>query len=403
MKDGWEVRPLGELVKPQAGLWKAKKGPTVFAKVFRNTNFNGNGWLSHDDVAEIEVETKQLEKRRLSRGDILLEKSGGGPKQPVGRVARLGQDVETASFSNFTSVLRLTNASVDASFLHQFLWTLHLTGKTEQMQRRSTGIRNLQMPEYLATPIPLPPLEEQRRIVAVLDEAFEGLARARANIEANLADAEEVFDAFLTERLARVEEDHAAQPLSKLCSRITVGHVGSMASRYVDDGVPFLRSQNVRPFRVDLTDAKFVDAAFDAELKKSRLRPGDVAIVRTGYPGTCAVIPDGLEANCADLVIATPGPDLEADFLALFLNSSFGKAHVGSNLVGAAQKHFNVTEAKRTPLALPPRETQMDLVKEAHGMRSRCDEARSAYTAQLADLDALRQSLLARAFQGELT
>lgn len=393
---------LGEVCGFQRGLTYKKadevtSGGTVVLRA-KNVSLD-RGELDFKELRRISEKVDVPPTKRIRR-DSLLIRTVSGSRSHLGKVALIDTD-KSYALGGFMGLISPGQA-VNPKFLYWLtqsaIWADHLTGVTA-----GANSNNLKFKDIASLPIPLPPLEEQRRIVAVLDEAFEGLARARANIEANLADAEDVFDAFLTERLGRVEEDHAAQPLSKLCSRITVGHVGSMASRYVDDGVHFLRSQNIRPFRVDLTEVKFVDAAFDAELKKSRLRPGDVAIVRTGYPGTSAVIPNGLEANCADLVIATPGPDLEADFLALFLSSSFGKAHVGSNLVGAAQKHFNVTKAKRTPLALPPKETQMELVKEAHAMRTQCNEARSAYHAQLADLDALRQSLLARAFRGELT
>src|SRR5690606_19906331 len=77
-------------------------------------------------------------------------------------------------------------------------------------------------------PIPLPPLEEQRQIVAILDEAFEGLDRARANVEANLASARELFDAYLTQVFSDPPADWTEATLGSKCHRITVGHVGPM-------------------------------------------------------------------------------------------------------------------------------------------------------------------------------
>src|SRR3954469_19329308 len=91
----------------------------------------------------------------------------------------------------------------------------------------------------------------------------------------------------------------------------------------------------------------YVDRKFHGELAKSQLRPGDVAIVRTGYPGTAAVIPESLTlSNCADLVIVRVGEQLDPQYVAAFFNSSYGKKLVSGNLNGAAQKHFNVTSAK---------------------------------------------------------
>src|SRR4051812_44415932 len=91
--------------------------------------------------------------------------------------------------------------------------------------------------------------------------------------------------------------------LKELCHEITVGHVGPMVEEYIDSGIPFLRSQNILPFYLDLSSIRFISSEFHRKLKKSALRPGDVAVVRTGYPGTACVVPSQLsEANCADLV-----------------------------------------------------------------------------------------------------
>lgn len=147
--------------------------------------------------------------------------------------------------------------------------------------------------------------------------------------------------------------------LEDVCERITVGHVGSMADKYVDDGVPFLRSQNITPFKIDLDSVKYIDEDFNYKLRKSSLQPGDVAIVRTGYPGTAAVIPPSLPvSNCADLVVITPSQDLDSWFLSCLFNSIWGKGAVAGNLVGVAQQHFNVSAAKNLTIHLPPMATQ---------------------------------------------
>lgn len=147
--------------------------------------------------------------------------------------------------------------------------------------------------------------------------------------------------------------------LKEVCTQVTVGFVGSMADEYCDEGVPFLRSLNIQPFRINTNDLKYIPQAFHERIRKSTLRPGDVGIVRTGYPGTACVIPAWLEeANCSDLVIVRPGPALNPHFLAAVFNSSFGRDLVGGNLVGAAQQHFNVTVAKELKLLLPPRKEQ---------------------------------------------
>jgi type I restriction enzyme S subunit len=147
----------------------------------------------------------------------------------------------------------------------------------------------------------------------------------------------------------------------ELCDEITVGFVGPMANEYVDEGILFLRSQNINAFRLNLSPSqtKYISPAFHKKLKKSKLRAGDIAIVRTGYPGTACVIPEGLgEANCSDLVVARPKKDVDAYFICNYINSPFGFATINGSVVGSAQKHFNVGVAKRLKIPLPPLHAQ---------------------------------------------
>jgi type I restriction enzyme S subunit len=142
--------------------------------------------------------------------------------------------------------------------------------------------------------------------------------------------------------------------LDDVADELTVGHVGPMASEYVENGIPFLRSQNVEPLRINTNDLKFITPEFHARIRKSRLKPGDVVIVRTGKPGACSVIPEWLpDANCSDLVIVRCGKELNNRFLAYYVNT-VASGHVAAHLVGAVQQHFNVRSARMLQINLPP-------------------------------------------------
>jgi type I restriction enzyme S subunit len=136
-----------------------------------------------------------------------------------------------------------------------------------------------------------------------------------------------------------------------------------MVDEYRSSGVPFLRSQNVLPHRIDLSDIKFIDGNFHSKLKKSALRPGDVVTVRTGKPGTTSVVPVSLvEANCSDLVITRPGPALDSQWLSYYINEA-ASDYVSAHLVGAVQQHFNVGAAKSLVLHLPPLQEQQAIAE----------------------------------------
>lgn len=141
--------------------------------------------------------------------------------------------------------------------------------------------------------------------------------------------------------------------LQDVSTEIIVGYVGTMTNEYIQKGIPFLRSQNVEPFNISMEGLKYISTEFHTKIKKSRLSPGDVVIVRTGKPGICSVIPEKLkDANCSDLVIVRPSEELDPFFLAYYVNS-VAIGHINAHLVGAVQQHFNVSSAKKLKIKLP--------------------------------------------------
>ena len=143
---------------------------------------------------------------------------------------------------------------------------------------------------------------------------------------------------------------------------MTVGFVGTMAPHYVEDGVTFLRSTNVEPFKINLDDVKYISLEFHQQIKKSQLNSGDVVIVRTGKPGACTVIPTIKSSwNCSDLVIIHPDQEkILPLYLASYINLAYGV--INANLVGAVQQHFNVGSAKKLIIDLPPISIQRQIV-----------------------------------------
>ncbi len=289
---------------------------------------------------------------------------------------------------------------IDTKYLYYYL-----TSIVPLLNDLGTGatFKELSGEKLKAVSIPIAPLSEQHRIAAILDESFDRIATAKSNAEKNLQNARDLFESYLQSIFAAKGEGWIDRQLSSLCREITVGHVGSMKNEYQECGVPFLRSQNIRPFEVSMDNVMFIDDKFHRALKKSQLRPGDLAIVRTGYPGTAAVIPSELpDSNCSDLVIVRPGNGVNPHFLAAFFNSAFGKNLVLGKLVGAAQKHFNIGAAKEVMLHVPPMGTQQSIVEMVDSLRDETRRLESLYTQKLAALEDLKKSLLYQAFSGAL-
>lgn len=177
--------------------------------------------------------------------------------------------------------------------------------------------------------------------------------------------------------------------LAEVAREVTVGHVGTMADQYVDEGVLFLRSLNVRPFAIDLNDVKYISAEFHAKLRKSTLRPGDVVIVRTGKPGTCAVVPEDLPiANCSDVVIVRCAENIRPHFLCYWVNA-MAASHVSAHTVGAVQQHFNVASAKQLKLPVPSLFEQDAILEPLRAIDQRIDLLRQTNTT----LESIAQAL----------
>lgn len=184
MKQGWEIKKLGEITEQINGLWIGKNPPFVTIAVIRNTNFTKDCNLDTNNIAYIQVEQKQYSTRKLKCGDIIIEKSGGSDKQPVGRPILFNIEDGEYSFSNFTSVLRVVdNTLISPKFLHKFLVYAYNQGYTLNMQSKTTGIRNLNFKLYKNMNVPVPERAEQERIVGgvgLFERDYCGKARATA-------------------------------------------------------------------------------------------------------------------------------------------------------------------------------------------------------------------------------
>jgi type I restriction enzyme S subunit len=164
------------------GVWGEPAGAgEVDVRVLRVTELDRRGELDPKTAAARSVKRSQLASRSLRVGDLLLEKSGGGPTTPVGRVGLVRRPTEPSVCSNFMQLMRPDPAVVLPEYLHAALMAFYVTGKTESLQKASTNIRNLRMPDYLATTVRVPDLADQRARVAELARAREfsdGLARS---------------------------------------------------------------------------------------------------------------------------------------------------------------------------------------------------------------------------------
>jgi type I restriction enzyme S subunit len=164
----------------------------------------------------------------------------------------------------------------------------------------------------------------------------------------------------------------------------------------------FLRGQNVRENRFAPEGLLYVSPKFHQTLSKSALRPGDLAVVRSGSVGVTCVISDSLpDANCADLVLVQRPVGFVPQYGAYYMNS-LAKRHVAAGKVGVALIHFNTKSVAALAVLLPPLDEQTRIVAEVERRLSVVKELETVVTANLQRATRLRQSILQKAFTGGL-
>ena len=192
----------------------------------------------------------------------------------------------------------------------------------------------------------------------------------------------------------------------KFCHEIKVGIVIKPAQYYTDaeHGIKAFRSANVREFRINDSDWVYLSQEGHAQNKRSEIHTGDVLIVRSGYPGTACVVNDKFNGcNAIDILIAVPKTELiTSEYLCAYTNSPHGRKLVSEKKRGVAQAHLNVGGYSKMQIVVPSIEEQKQIVSIIESRLSMCDSIEQTVDAALQQAEALRQSILKKAFEGGL-
>ena len=397
------VKKLEDVCDFISGLWTGKKPPYINVGVIRNTNFHKNGSLDFSDIAQLDVEVKQFSTRQLKFGDIVLEKSGGGPKQPVGRVCVFDKEDGLYSLSNFTSAIRIKNPKeLDYRYLHYYLKHLYVAGETEKIQTHSTGIRNLQLGLYKEFLVPLPPLATQQLIVTKLDSIFAEIDIATAVAVINSKNAEALFQSYLTEIFERGGEGWNTTVLDKVC-KVDRGSSPRPIKEYFtenDDGVNWIKigdteeggkyifSTNQKITKVGAEKSRYVEVGdFILTNSMSYGRPYIMRI--NGY------IHDGW-------FVLRLNKDIDSEYFYYLLTSPYVQKQFQSLAAGAVVKNISGDLVKKTVLPIPSLSEQKKLAEIFSEKQTVLKRLSEVYSEKLNELSMLKKSILTKAFAGEL-
>ena len=395
----WPLVRLGDVCEIINGLWKGEKPPLQSVAVIRNANFEKDGSLDYSDVVTIDVEVSKFSKRKLKYGDIILEKSGGGPNQPVGRVVLFEKKEGDYSFSNFTFAIRVNNnVEIHFRYLYHFLRWVYSSGQTIEMQNNSTNIRNLDAEKYRNILIPLPPLAEQQRIVARLDAAFAAIAEASAAAEANLRNARALFDSYLDQVFSTRGAGWVERRLGDVAA-LNYGYTES--ATYERIGPQFLRITDIQENRVDWETVPFCRIESN-EFRKYQILHNDIVFARTGATtGKSYLVQNPPYAVCASYLIRLRllESDVSAPFVYLFFQTSDYWSTIGSGVSGSAQGGFNASKLADLLIPFPiDKVIQNNIVELSMQVYQNTLEVENIYKQKITALTELKQSLLAEVF-----
>lgn len=414
--------------------WEKEKGKTSSLRKIKSDSYN---------------------KRKLLLNDIIVEISGGGPEQPVGRTVLIDKEALNHFKDNrlvFTNFLRLIRPScrIKSSFLNLYLKFFYSTGNIHDYQAGSNNLRNLKFDKYLSLEIPLPPLPEQRAIVkkiealfssldagiadlkkaqdqlkiyrqAVLKKAFEGeLTKEWREKQTNLPTAEEL-KSDIQHRLSKhkimlkfpeIESSQYYIPHGWISTRnesilfyVTSGS-RDWKKYYSDKGSIFVRTQNINKNFLDLTDVAYVDLPSKVEGKRSLIEKNDLLMTITGANvGKTAVIDKEIpEAYVSQSVaLLKYFPTIFTKFYSYFFQAeSHGKKGISNLVYGVGRPVLSLENMREVEVLYCSYNEQAQIVKEIESRLSVCDAVEQQIKDSLSQAEALRQSILKKAFEGKL-
>lgn len=389
-----------QLFSFENGIWKGKKAPFKECAVVRNTNFTSDGYLDLKDVAVLPIEQRHLSKKSLKWGDIIIERSGGGPEQPVGRVVFFDLNDETYCFSNFTSRLRVIDKNtIYPIFLFFYLLYFHDSGQTRKLQKRTTGIRNLIFGDYKESRIPLPPLPEQRAIAHVLQTIQEAK--------------------FTRQRESALERERKAALMEYLFSHGTKGElrkqteIGEIPESWEVvqlKEIANLRRESVKPKDsqgLNFVGLEHIDSgesmlkrwgdASEMKSAKNRFYPDDVLYGKLRSYLDKAVIAE-MDGICStDILVFTANSKIISRFLVYLLHTEAFVNHAVATSTGISHPRTSWDSLEKFTFVLPPLLEQRAIANVFQAI----DEKTAALEREVEHLDELFHAMLDELMTGQ--
>jgi type I restriction enzyme S subunit len=402
MKAGWQTKKLSELCDIELGKTPARANNSFWDEK-RET---GNVWLSIADLLKAEDNFVVDSKEYLSdKGAAICKLVPQGTllvsfKLTLGRLAFAGRDLFTNEAIAALSIFNERELSKEFLFyfLHFFDW---VKAAENDVKLKGMTLNKAKLKEMLVF---YPSLAEQQRILGILDDAFDGIATAKANAEKNLQNARALFESHLQSVFTDAWQTGELVTLADLATDITDGD--HMPPPKAASGVPFITIGNVAKDTrtIDFTDTFMVSREYFDRLKPNKKpQKGDVLYTVTGSFGIPILVNEHREfCFQRHIGLVRPKPEVSSEWLYYFLMSPQIIKQANDGATGTAQKTVSLKllrgfHVPRVPLAL-----QRVAAAKLKAVSAETQRLASLYQCKLAALDELKKSLLHQAFSGAL-
>jgi type I restriction enzyme S subunit len=405
MRD-WEIKRLDDLCLIELGktpyrgdksFWDAeKKTDNVWLSIADLLNTDG-GVVS--DSKEYITDKAVKISKIVKKGTLLLSF-----KLTLGRLAFAGRDLFT---NEAIAALTIKNKMVDQHFLFHFLSLFDWNAATEGDVKVKGKTLNKAKLKEIAVHFPKS-LNEQRRIAAILDEAFAAIAKAKANAEQNLKNAKELFESYLQGVFENKVEGWEEKTLGDVCSLITDGKHGDCENE-VNSGYYFLSAKDVRNNTLLFDNARQINkSGFEETHRRTNLKPGDICMVNTGATiGRISFAPDDSRTYKSTFqksvaVIKTIPTLINNHYCCYVLQADLKKLVKVSS--GTAVPNLLLGDLKRHKINIPKTlKAQQNIVKKLDALSAETKKIEVIYQTKINNLEELKKSILQKAFSGELT
>jgi restriction endonuclease S subunit len=397
----WQTRRLEHVIEKTDSIDPGKKPDELFNYI--DVSSVSNKSFKIVETSQILGRDAPSRARRLIRsGDVLFATIRPTLRRIAVVPTELDKEVCSTGYFVFRPKPELSNR-----FLYYFLFTNQFMGAMESLQSGASypAVNDTQLKRQ---EISFPPLEEQRRIVALLDKAFEGIEKAEASAEKNLANARELFESSVDVIFLQKGKDWSEKKLGDIAYLAgRIGWKGLTAKEYTKKGPFFLsvHSLNYGDY-VDFRDAFHISQERYDESPEIMLQPDDVLICKDGAGiGKMGIIKDlpGPATINSSMLLIRALDGVKAKYLYRALCSQSFQRIIKEKIDGATTPHLYQRDIRQFMVPVPPVAEQSKIIKRLDAIHAETLRLEAIYTQKLKELAELKQSLLEKAFSGELT